>query len=127
MAYYKPTLRRTSKTQPGKYYPTAASIGRVSTEELCDEIAEISTVSSIDVVAMQEGRSTFSMATGASAILSITNTITPSHQLLSTKIMKQTLTPAKPGFSPSTARRWRATVASNHFRQDYISSMAKSK
>lgn len=52
MAYYKPTLRRTSKTQTGKYYPTAASIGRVSTDELCDEIAEISTVSPIDVVAV---------------------------------------------------------------------------
>ena len=58
MAYYKPTLRRTSKTQPGKYYPTAASIGRVSTEELCDEIAEISTVSSIDVVAVLKALNT---------------------------------------------------------------------
>ena len=52
MAYYKSALRRTDKTKPGKYYPTAVSVGRVTTDELCDEIAEISTVSPADVVAV---------------------------------------------------------------------------
>ena len=39
MAYYKGVLRRTDKTKPGKYYPTAVTVGRVTTDELCDEIA----------------------------------------------------------------------------------------
>lgn len=51
-AYYKGVLRRTDKTKPGKYYPTAVTVGRVTTDELCDEIAEISTVSHADVVAV---------------------------------------------------------------------------
>ena len=52
MAYYKGVLRRTDKTKPGKYYPTAVTVGRVTTDELCDEIAEISTVSHADVIAV---------------------------------------------------------------------------
>ena len=52
MAYFKSVLRRTDRTKPGKYYPTAVSVGRVTTDELCDEIAEISTVSPADVVAV---------------------------------------------------------------------------
>lgn len=55
MAYYKGVLRRTDKTKPGKYYPTAVTVGRVTTDELCDEIAEISTVSHADVVAVLKG------------------------------------------------------------------------
>lgn len=52
MAYYKGVLRRTDKTKPSKYYPTAVTVGRVTTDELCDEIAEISTVSHADVIAV---------------------------------------------------------------------------
>ena len=45
MAYYKGVFRRTDKTKSGKYYPTAVTVGCVTTDELCDEIVEISTVS----------------------------------------------------------------------------------
>ena len=52
MAYFKPVYYLgLDKKEPGKYYPLAVSIGRVTTDDLCDEIAEISTVSHADVVA----------------------------------------------------------------------------
>ena len=58
MAYYKSAMRRSSKTAPGKYYPTAVSVGRVTTDELCDEIEEISTVNAIDIVAVLKALNT---------------------------------------------------------------------
>jgi len=39
---------------PAKYYPSLVASGRVSLRQLADEIARISTLSSIDVVAMLE-------------------------------------------------------------------------
>lgn len=52
MAYFKEILRRATKTEPGKYFPVAVSTGRVTTDDLSDEIADISTVAPPDVVAV---------------------------------------------------------------------------